>query len=168
MSDTGMVHTNKSAFINAKISISRLVSEKAISSPASPTKEPQQVQLRTETSSAISIGIDSPNKPSAIAIGFDYKVSLMIQGTDKVVMEYEARHEAQFVIDEWTGFDDWTLVPQSALNPYIAMMQHMAIKRAENTISEMGMKGVTLPFPERFDGQNASTDEDEVLAATKV
>lgn len=167
MNDTSTTQ-NKPAFINAQISLSRLVSEKAVSSPASPNKEPQQVQLRAETSSAISIGVDSPEKPTAIAIGFDYKVLLMIPDVDKVFMEYEARHEAQFVINEWTGFDDWTLVPQSALNPYIAMMQNMAIKRAESTISEMGMKGVALPFPDKFDGTNSLANGGEVVPAIKV
>lgn len=143
------------AFINARLTHVRLASETATSAPAPPSKAPQQVQLRTETSSGFTMGLDSPEKPSVLVIGIVYKVSLIIPDTENKVAEYEAKYEAQFSLIEWTGFDDWTNMPQSALSPYLAFIHNIASRKAEETLLEMGVKGVTLPQPEKFDGNES-------------
>jgi hypothetical protein len=151
MTENGTTVTNVSAFINARISHLRLVSEKVVSTPAMPAKEPQVVQLSAEASSAFTIGLDFPDKPTALIIGIDYKASLKIPDTEKKFLEYESRHDAQFVLIASTGFEDWNLMPLSALTPYLATMQLIALKKAEGALFELGLKGVSLPLQENFE-----------------
>jgi hypothetical protein len=152
MSKNSTKPTKKLTFIDARLSQVRLVSERATCAPAFPSKEPQQVQLRTETTSGFSIGLDIPEKPSVIVININYKASLKVQDTDRNVIEYEATHEAQFSIEGWIGFDDWLNMPSDAIAPYLTVVNNIALRKAECIILEMGIKGVSLPLPERFDG----------------
>ncbi len=154
--DTSMTKKPKKStqnlpFINARLTHARLVSEKATSTAIVWSKEPSQVQLRTETSSTFSIGLDSPDAPKLILIKIDYKVALKTLDTDKLILEYEASHEAQLSIKNWTGFDDWTNMPSIAVAPYLAVLNNIALRKAEGTIFEMGFKGVVIPQPETFD-----------------
>lgn len=150
MSKNSTTPIKKSAFINARLSQLRLVSERATCAPSLPAD--QQVQLRTDTTSGFSIGIDSPDKPKLIVMRIDYKVSLKIEGTDNNILDYEATHEALFAIEGWTGFDDWTNMPPDGAAPYVTILNNIALRKAERILLEMGFKGVSLPQPERFDG----------------
>lgn len=164
MSKKSTVPTKISVFIDARISQVRLVSERATCAPALPSKTSQKVELRTETTSGFSIGLDSPERPSGIVISIEYKASLKIPDTDKNIIEYEATHEAQFAIKGWIGFDDWTNMPSDAIAPYLAVVNNIALKKAEGTLLEMGFKGVSLPQPE-FDGVLSPVEIKKVVGA---
>jgi hypothetical protein len=126
------------------------------SSPIKVNKEPMQIQLRIDTASNFSVGLDDLVSPSEITIEIDYKVSLKTQDTEKLVAEYNSKYIAQFNIVAWLGFEDWMNVPHDALAPYFAIAQNISLRRAENTFSDMGFNGVVLPQPTSFDANGAS------------
>jgi hypothetical protein len=68
------------------------------------------------------------------------------------LVEYTTKHEAQFTLEGWTGFDDWTNLLSDTIAPYLTIVHNVARKKAEDIFIEMGFKGVFLPQPERFDG----------------
>jgi hypothetical protein len=150
MSKKKVIPTKKSAYINARLSQLRLVSERASTAQILPSTQP--MQLQTEVTSGFSIGINSPNEPTLIVMRIDYKAILKILGTDNKILEYEATHEAMFAIERWAGFDDWTNMPTDGITPYMTIINNIALRKAEGTILEMGFKGIALPQPERFDG----------------
>ena len=145
MSKQTLQSTKEGAFINATLAQARLVSEHVTSVPGAPSSEPKQIQLRVDTSSAFSIALDDMTKPNHILVEIDYKLSLKKQDTDKQLLDYEAKHVAQFNIARWLGFDDWTDVPNGAMAPYLAMIQNIAMRRAESTLVDMGLRGINLP-----------------------
>lgn len=144
--------TKKSSYIDARLSQVRLVSEHATCTPALPNKETQQVRLRIETTSGFTIGLDKPESPTIIVIAVNYKAMLKAEDTDKLIVEYEATHEAQFTVAGWAGFDDWLDMPTDVMAPYLTVVNNVALKKAEATILDMGIKGASLPQPERLDG----------------
>lgn len=144
--------TKGQAFINAKPLQVRLVTEHATSAPAQPSKEPKSIELRTETSSQFGIGLDNPDAPNLLNVEITFNVWLAFPDTEKKLVEYEGKHEVQFSLISWIGFDDWINVPSGALAPYLAFVHDIALRRAESTLLEMGIRGVGLPRPNTFDG----------------
>ena len=145
MSRQTIQSTKEGAFINATLAQTRLVSERVTSASGTPSKEPKEIQLRVDTSSGFSIALDDMTRPNHILVEIDYKLSLKKQDGDKQLLDYEAKHVAQFNIASWLGFDDWTDVPHGAMTPYLAMIQNIAMRRAEGTLVEMGLRGINLP-----------------------
>lgn len=153
--------TKKSAYIDARLSQVRLVSERATCAPILPNNESKQVQLRIDTSSGFTIGFDKPESPTIIVITVNYKAALRTEDTDKIIVEYEATHEAQFSVAGWAGFDDWLSMPTDVMAPYLTVVNNVALKKAEATIVEMGVKGASLPQPEYLDGVLTSIPLDQ-------
>lgn len=135
------------------------MSEHVTSAPAIGVEQ-QQVQLSTESSSSVEIGLDNPVTPKIFNLGIEFQVLMKQSDIDKVVVDYKSKHEMQFSLIDWTGFTDWMKMPGQAAIPYIAMLHDIAIRRAESTLHEMGFRGVALPRPVTFD-----TDE-EIVAST--
>lgn len=152
MSKSSTPPTKKSAFIDARLSQSRLLSEHATCATLT-NKEPLQAQLRADTASGFTIGLDLPEEPKVIVISIEFKAILKTLVGDNDLIEYEAKHEVQFIIEGWTGFDDWTNLPSESIAPYLAVVHNIARKKAEATIIEMGFIGLSLPQPEHFDGK---------------
>lgn len=150
MSTDSATSTDSRAFVDASLSHVRLVSVRAKSETPATNKEGQQVQLRTDTTSGFTIGVDSVDKPSAMLVTIDFKASLKIPETENPIIQYEARHEARFEIVGWTGFSNWSDMPSDAISSYLATVHNIALRKAEEIILEMGLKGVTLPQPESF------------------
>ncbi|MDP2031611.1 MAG: hypothetical protein Q8K12_18405 [Thiobacillus sp.] len=144
--------TKGQAFINARPLQVRLVNERATSAPAQPSKEPKKIELRTETGSQFEIGLDNPEAPTLLNVAINFEVRLTVIETEKKLVDYEAKHEVQFSLISWVGFDDWLNVPSDALSPYLGVVHDIALRRAENTLLEMGLRGVGLPRPQTFDG----------------
>jgi len=158
--------TKEGAFINATLSQTRLVSEHVVSAPSTPSKEPKEIQLRVDTSSAFSVALDDMTGPKHILVEIVYKVNLKTQDTDKQLVEYEAKHVAQLDLASWLGFDDWTDVPNGAMAPYLAMIQNIAMRRAEGTLVDMGVRGINLPVSP-VGKPDVSEAKAEVAAPTK-
>lgn len=137
--------TNGGAFINAILVQARLVNEHVRSAPSAPTKEPKQIQLRIDTSSGFSVALDNTARPNHFIVEIDYKLSLKTQETEKQLLDYEAKHSVQFDVTAWSGFDDWIDMPNGVMAPYFAVIQNFAIRRAEGTLVEMGLRGINLP-----------------------
>lgn len=163
MSNNTPTSTTKKAFIDARLSQSRLTSEQAICA-ALTNQAPIQVQIKTDTASSFSIGLDLPETPKVIVINIDFKASLKISDTEKNLIDYEAKHEVQFALEGWIGFVDWTNVPSEAIAPYLAIVHNIARSKAELTISEMGFKGIVLPQPENFNGELLPFNHDMALS----
>ena len=142
---------DRKAFVDASLTHVRLVSLRAKSDMGTAAKEGQQVQLRTDTSSSFSVGLDSLEKPTAIAITIQFKASIKLPETEQPIVEYESKHEGRFEIVSWTGFN-WPEMPPDAMSSYLANMHNIAQKKAEEIILDMGLKGVTLPKPDNFRG----------------
>ena len=157
--------TKEGAFINATLTQTRLVSERVTSIPTAPSKEPKDIQLRIDTSSSFSVDLDDLTKPKHILVYIDYKVSLKTLDTEKQFVDYEAKHVAQFNIASWLGLDDWTDVPGGAMAPYLAMIQHIAMRHAENTLVEMGLRGISLPASP-VDKSNVTEAKADIAAPT--
>lgn len=144
--------TDGQAFISAKPLQVRLVSERATAAPASPGSEPKKTEVKAETNSQFEIGIDNPDAPEALIVTITFVVTLVLPESDKKLVEYECKHETQYRVLNWGGFSDWLNVPSDALAPYLAMVHDVALRRAESTLLEMGLRGVALPRPETFNG----------------
>lgn len=152
--------TNMHPFIEAFLEGIRLVSERANSLSAGMSKEPQQVQLNVEGTSGFTVGLDDPHAPKNLQIEIDYRVVLKLLNSENRIAEYEAKHAAQFAIRASGGFEDWKFPPAVAISPYLAMLQRVAVQRAESTLLEMGFRGIALPMPANFDGAiSAATKE---------
>lgn len=164
MSKKDTAPTKILASINANLFQVRLTSERATLTPALPNKAPQQVQLRTDTSSDFSIGLDSDDKPRILTITVNYKATLKTLDTEKQIVDYEANHEALFNLIGWAGFDDWTDMPPEAISPYLALMHNIALRKAEGTLFEMGVKGASLPRPEHFNGNESPASADDAVS----
>jgi hypothetical protein len=149
---TALSTTDGKAFINAKPAQVRLVSERATSAPAPPKSEQKKTELRTETTSQFEIGIDNTDTPEALSVTITFGVTLSFPELEKKLVEYEGKHEIQYKVLSWGGFSDWVNVPPGALAPYLAVVHDVALRRAESTLLEMGLRGVALPRPETFDG----------------
>lgn len=152
------------AFVNARISQGRLVSESLTSSPAKAGSGQQQVKLRTDTSSSFALGLDDPVEPKTITVEIQFRVRMTQIEAEKLIVDYEAKHEVQFDLIASEGVTDWMNLPPGALTPYSAMAHDIAIRRAEGTLHDMGLRGATLPRPTSFNGDNeAGNDPNEVI-----
>lgn len=136
------------AFVDAKMLGSRLVTEQVNATLAS-HKSQERLQLEVETSSDFSIGLNDPTNPTELHINIQYKVILRT-ATKDVLVEYEVEHSGTFGISAWTGFTDWTTLETIMVEPSLAIMHQIALRRAEATIIEMGIRGVKLPIPMSF------------------
>lgn len=143
-------NSQQTAFINATPLRGRLISEQATSAPAKPTQDPKPVELRTDTSSTIAIGLDDQINPTVLNIEIEFRCSLKQPESEKVVVEYEAKHEMQFQLIAWTGITDWTNLPEETFAPYSAILHDLAVRKAEITLHEMGIRGAVLPRPSSF------------------
>jgi hypothetical protein len=142
-----------SPFLSARLIQARLVSEHVDSAPAQSTSEPKPVQLRTETTSKFGVALDDPKTPTGVLIQVDYTITLKtlkLDGTDLVVADYKGKHTAEFKILDWGGFEDWTQPPHPTLVPYFAMSHNVAIRRAQQTLLDMGLGQVILPVLTEF------------------
>jgi hypothetical protein len=70
-----------------------------------------------------------------------------VQDSEKQIVAYEATHQLQFNIADWTGFETWESPPRKALAPYAAITQCIAIRRAHETLAAMGISNLMLPKP---------------------
>jgi hypothetical protein len=145
MSKQILQSTKEDAFINATLAQTRLLSERVTSASSKANKEPKEIQIRVDTSSGFSVALDNVTKPNIIFVEIVYKVNLKAQDTDKQLIDYEAKHVALFNLVGWFGFNDWSDVPNSAMAPYLAMAQNIAIRRAEGTMDAMALRGISLP-----------------------
>jgi len=146
------VNTEPCIFINARLLQSRLVNENVASFPSAHSgKDSSSVQIRTDVSSGFSVGLDSTDAPTEMMIELIFKAVLKTEETEKVLVEYESKHAAQFKISGWAGFSDWTDVPSAALAPYFSVVSDMAVRRGESTLLELGIRGIRLPQSDNFD-----------------
>lgn len=145
-------NTESHSFINAKVLQSRMLNESATSFPsAAPNiKEPRSVQIRTDASSNFTVGLDNTENPTEMMLEITFKATLKTEETEKLLVEYESKHAAQFKIFAWTGFSDWMDVPSDALTPYFLFISDIAIRRGEATLLELGFRGVRLPIADNF------------------
>lgn len=157
-------------FVDARLSQHRMVKEQATSASARFSKTPNQVQVRTETTSGFSVALDNPAVPTELLIEIDYKVEIKIPDKDTPVVSYESKHAVQFTIVGWGGFKDWTAVPTETFSAYFAVTHNIALTRAENTLAAMGLRSVALPRQINFDAPIAVTSEGipKAPAATKA
>lgn len=145
--------------IDARLLQARLVSEQVTSSPGQTTPDVKQVQVRTETTTALTLGLDDPKKPKAMTIDLAYQVNHVVAETNKKLVEYQAKHSALFTIHSQSGIESWLNIPTDALAPYVAFLHGMAMRRAEHTFLDMGIRGVALPRLEEF--ASAVTEQEE-------
>jgi hypothetical protein len=131
--------------VEAHLIQSRLVSEQVTSLPAQMMNDPKAIQVRTETSSGFSVGLDHPDKPKTMTIELVFKVTHVLNETSQKVADYEAKHMALFEIRAQSGIDSWLNVPTRALAPYFSFLHGIAMRRAEHTFLDMGLRGVVLP-----------------------
>jgi len=110
------------------------------------------MQLETETTSNFEIGLDDPQNPKVLSVEIEFAVSMKQPDSEKLVVDYFAKHHAQFNVISWIGFDDWVELPEEALAPYIAMVHDIALRKADVTLHEMGIRGSGLPRPDSFAG----------------
>ena len=155
-------------FVDARLSQARLVKEQATSVSGRFAQAPSTIQVRIETASGFSVALNNPTEPTELLIELDYKVDAKIQDTEKPVVSYESKHHVQFLIAEWGGVKNWTEVPNDVFSPYFAMVQSIAITRAENTLAAMGLRGVALPKQLKFDEHTVSQTEPQPAATPTV
>src|SRR5688500_14129 len=106
-------------FVDARLSQARLVKEQATTAPASRfAQAPTTIQVRIETASGFAVSLNNPTAPTELLIELDYKVDAKIQDSDKPVVSYEAKHQVQFLLVDWSGVKTWTEVPNSVFAPY--------------------------------------------------
>lgn len=160
MSTSSTNLNKKLAFIDARLTQSRLTSERAICA-ALTNQEPFQTEIKTDTASNFTIGLDSLETPKVIVITIEFVASLKFHESSKNLLDYEAKHEVVFSIEGWTGFDDWTDLPSEAIAPYLAIVHNIARNKADATMIEMGFKGISLPQPEHFNGELAAVTNNQ-------
>lgn len=145
MPDTTKPSTEALKYVDARVTQTRLVSEQISSLMTQIAKDPKPVQVRTETSSGFSVGLDHPEKPKTMTVELNYKVAHSVIETNQKLVDYDARHMALFEIHRQSGIESWLNVPTQALAPYFAFVHSMATRRAEHTFLEMGLRGIVLP-----------------------
>ncbi len=138
-------------FLDARLVLSRLVSERAGSLAPTPIQEQRSVQARAESSTQIEIGLHPATDPNSLTITISYKVSIKSEGMEKPIGEYECIYYSVFRIVRSIGITDWNKLPMSVVAPYVATTVQVAIRRAEATLQEMGINGGPLPRPELRD-----------------
>lgn len=138
--------TKEEAFLNAILSQTRLASEQITTAPGRPGRGTTELQAKTDMSSSFAVALDNTEKPTHLHIEIDFKVSVKIANTEKQLALYEAKHVVQFNVINWSGFD-WSNAPNDVMIPYFAMIQHIAMRRADVSFIEMGMRGIVLPTP---------------------
>lgn len=145
-------HTELNQFIDARLSQLRLVSESATSSvPSSKAEEEaQKVEIKTESSSAFTVGLNDLENPSSIQIELQYTVALVIQSTGMQLVNYSTQHAATFDVMKWAGIADWSNVPDGLFDLYFAMINQHATQRAEETLLAMGFRGIQIPRLKSF------------------
>lgn len=152
MSESPKQSTKTRPYLDAAFLNARLVSETVTSAPArlAPPNKGSQVNINTQTGSNFTLGLDDREKPTALLVQIEYKVTHSSEDQKRELVSYQATHAAQFKILAKFGFDDWSSPPTSALAPYLAVVQSIAMKRADHTFIDMGLVGVTLPVPTEF------------------
>ena len=139
------------AFVDARFVQQRVVSESITSPPSRPSVTARQLQIRAEVGSNFSVGLDNPEKPTEMFIEAEFRVVLKLLEEEKDFVSYLAKHTAHFKIVGWSGFDEWSTIPEGALGPYFSMTYGMVQLRAEQTLLDMGLRGVALPRANNFD-----------------
>lgn len=150
-------HQPLEIFIDARLSHSRLVSERASGIAPGPGHEQRSVNARAEQSSQIEIGLYPANAPSTLTVTLSYSVSIKAEGVEQAVGDYECRYFAAFRITRSSGIVDWNALPLDVIAPYAAITVHQAVRRAESTFQEMGINGGPLPRPEFGEGTFATS-----------
>ena len=146
-------------FLSATLVQTRLASEQISTAPTKPEVGVTELQVKTDTSSGFSVALADAKNPTHLFLQIDYKVSVKIANTETLLAQYEAKHATQFKVINWSGFN-WEDIPQDVMIPYFAMVQNIAIRRADTTFIEMGMRGISLPanFPDEPSKSIASTE----------
>lgn len=139
------------AYLDARVIQVRLLSAELRSAPSQPSATPQQIELNINTTIGFTLAVDDINSPKGLLIDIDFTAQLLAKDTGKEVANYKSKHSGQFVIIAWQGFHEWSQAPNEAIAPYLSLLHGIAIRRAENTFGEMGLKGINLPRPESFD-----------------
>jgi hypothetical protein len=137
-------------YVDARLTQARLVSEQVTSLPGQMGKEVRQVQVRTETNTGLSVGLDDPINPKNMTIDLEYKVVHIVNESNQKLVEYQSKHTSLFGIVSQSGIDSWLNPPKEALAPYFSFVHGMAMRRAEHTFLDMGIRGVVLPRIEDF------------------
>lgn len=151
MSTPAPQSTEPRAFVDARFVQQRMVSESITAAPGKPSITPQQVQLRAEVGSNFSAGLNNAEKPTEMIVEAEFRVTLKLAEKETEILSYLAKHSAHFKIVGWIGFEDWASIPEGALGPYFAMTYGIAQQRAEQTLLDMGLRGVVLPRANNFD-----------------
>lgn len=153
--------------VHAHLTQARLVSEQVTSLPGQMTNDPKPIELRTETSSGFSVGLDHPEKPKTMLIELVFKVTHVLNETSQKVAEYEAKHMAIFEIRGQSHISSWLNVPTGALAPYFSFLHGAATRRAEHTFLDMGLRGVVLPRIEDY-GKSETQPTASLVGDTKT
>jgi hypothetical protein len=119
--------------------------------PARPSSRPQEVQLKTDVNANMSVGIDDPKSPKEMIVDVELQVELKLPNTDKSLLSYVSKHSSLLKVLAWSGFDDWSAIPQGALGPYFSMAYIVALDQAEHALLAMGFRGVSLPRSNKFE-----------------
>jgi hypothetical protein len=140
-------------YLDARLILSRLVTERASSPAPGPVQEQKSVQARAESGTQIEIGLHPADAPNSLTITLSYKVSIKAEGIEKPIGEYECSYFSAFRIARAFGITDWNKLPLSVVAPYVGTTAQLAIRRAEATLQEMGINGGPLPRPELRDSE---------------
>ncbi|WP_200384215.1 hypothetical protein [Rhodocyclus tenuis] len=133
------------AFVDLRLIQIRLVTENFSTIHPPPSGMAGQVQLKTDTSSAFSVGLDDLENPKSLTIELDYQASLSAPSVEKTFVDYSSKYFANFDILRSTGFQDWRNLPDEAFDAYFSIVHQFAVARAESTLCEAGLKGTGLP-----------------------
>ncbi|WP_139326295.1 hypothetical protein [Azonexus hydrophilus] len=134
-------------FVDLRLNQMRLVSENFVAMPPPSEEAGKPVQLKTDTSSGFSVGLDDLEKPTSFTIELEYKAALSIPNTESKIVDYSSKYFAVFDLVRSTGVEDWTAVPDETFESYFAVVHQAAVRRAEITFHEAGLKGAGLPRP---------------------
>ena len=151
---TKQQNSEASPFVDLRLVQARLVEETFSATPHPPAGSGGAMEFRTDTSSGFSVGLDSLLNPKSLTIELEYTVKLSIPNVDSALVEYSSKYSANFSIVKWIGCEDWEDLPDETFESFFSMIQHIAIRRAEDTLAEAGLKGAGLP--NRFASSKAS------------
>ena len=135
------------AFVDLRLNQVRLMNESFVVMPTPSEEAGKPVQLKTDTSSGFSVSLDNLEKPTSLTIELEYKAALSTPNAESKIVDYSSKYFAVFDFVKSTGVDDWAAVPDETFEPYFAMVHQAAVKRAEITFHEAGLKGAGLPRP---------------------
>lgn len=152
--------TDLPAFVNAILRSSKVVEESIVIGATALAGRTGDVEMKNETNSEFSIGVDKPSTPDSFQVQISYKVALSNIKDSAVYLTYTSKWVAVFKVLSVSAELNWTNANPGVFAPYFSFVHWLVRERAQASLDIAGARGPALPVPDNISGEIAGAEPD--------